>query len=334
LERTPIMKPSTRLAAILGLLAASQAHAAEIVLAMHGGAIPRAELSEEKEAAIRADLEAALRAGAKVIADGGSSLDAVTRAVVMLEDSPHFNAGKGAVFNADGINELDASIMEGHTRRAGAVAGLHRIRNPITLARAVMEKSVHVMMIGEGAEKFAKSVGIEFVEPSYFHTEARWQELLKAREQEKEKAQAGLPLPPSAYYGTVGAVARDHDGHLAAATSTGGMTNKRFGRVGDVPIIGAGTWADTRCAVSSTGWGEMFIRAAVAHDICARMAYRGDSVGKAADAALAEVAKLGGNGGVIVLDARGNAALPFNSGGMYRGTIDADGKVSVAIYAE
>lgn len=330
------MKPSTRLAAILGLLAASQAQAAEIVLAMHGGAgaIPRAELSEEKEAAIRADLEAALRAGAKVIADGGSSLDAVTRAVVMMEDSPHFNAGKGAVFNADGINELDASIMEGHTRRAGAVAGLHRIRNPITLARAVMEKSVHVMMIGEGAEKFARSVGIEFVESSYFRTEARWQELLKAREQEKEKAQAGLPLPPSAYYGTVGAVARDRNGHLAAATSTGGMTNKRFGRVGDVPIIGAGTWADAGCAVSSTGWGEMFIRSAVAHDICARMAYRGDTVEKAADAALAEVARLGGNGGVIVLDARGNAALPFNSGGMYRGTIDAEGKVSIAIYAE
>jgi beta-aspartyl-peptidase (threonine type) len=303
---------------------------------MHGGAgaIPRAELSEEKEAAIRADLEAALRAGAKVIADGGSSLDAVTRAVVMMEDSPYFNAGKGAVFNADGINELDASIMEGHTRRAGAVAGLHRIRNPITLARAVMDKSVHVMMIGEGAEKFAKSVGIEFVDPSYFRTEARWQELLKARELEKEKAQAGLPLPPSAYYGTVGAVARDQQGHLAAATSTGGMTNKRFGRVGDVPIIGAGTWADAGCAVSSTGWGEMFIRSAVAHDICARMAYRGDTVEKAADAALAEVAKLGGNGGVIVLDARGNAALPFNSGGMYRGTIDAEGKVSIAIYAE
>jgi beta-aspartyl-peptidase (threonine type) len=214
------------------------------------------------------------------------------------------------------------------------VAGLHRIRNPITLARAVMEKSVHVMMIGEGAEKFAKSVGIEFVDPSYFRTEARWQELLKARELEKEKAQAGLPLPPSAYYGTVGAVARDRNGHLAAATSTGGMTNKRFGRVGDVPIIGAGTWADDGCAVSSTGWGEMFIRSAVAHDICARMAYRGDTVEKAADAALAEVARLGGNGGVIVLDARGNAALPFNSGGMYRGTIDADGKVSIAIYAE
>jgi beta-aspartyl-peptidase (threonine type) len=328
------MKPSIRIVAVLGLLASGLAHSADIVLAVHGGAgaIPRAELTAEKEAAIRADLEAALRAGAEVIVDGGSSLDAVTRAIVLLEDSPHFNAGKGAVFNADGINELDASIMEGHTRRAGAVAGLHRIRNPITLARAVMEKSPHVMMVGEGAEKFARTVGIDFVDPSYFRTEFRWQQLLKARA--GEKAQAALPLPPSAYYGTVGAVARDRRGHLAAATSTGGMTNKRFGRVGDAPIIGAGTWADAGCAVSATGWGEMFIRSAVAHDICARMAYRGDPVGKAADDALAEVKKLGGDGGVIVLDARGNAALPFNSGGMYRGTIDADGKVSVAIYAE
>jgi beta-aspartyl-peptidase (threonine type) len=316
--------------------AACTVHAGDIVLAVHGGAgaIPRAELTAEKEKAIRADLEAALRAGARVLSEGGSSLDAVTRAVVMLEDSPHFNAGKGAVFNADGINELDASIMEGHTRRAGAVAGLHRIRNPIELARAVMEKSPHVMMMGEGAEKFAQSVGIGFVDPSYFRTEFRWQQLLKAREEEKAKAQAGLPLPSSAYYGTVGAVARDRKGQLAAATSTGGMTNKRFGRVGDAPIIGAGTWADGKCAVSATGWGEYFIRSAVAHDICARMAYRGDSAAKAADDVLAGVAKLGGDGGVIVLDADGNAALPYNSAGMYRGTIDADGKVSIAIYAE
>lgn len=331
------MTMTRRLAAFVALAVfalAARANAGDIVLAIHGGAgaIPRAELTAEKEKAIRADLEAALRAGAKVLSDGGSSLDAVTRAVVMLEDSPHFNAGKGAVFNADGINELDASIMEGHTRRAGAVAGLHRIRNPIELARAVMEKSPHVMMVGEGAEKFAQSVGIGFVDPAYFRTEERWQQLIKARE--KEKAQAGLPLPSSAYYGTVGAVARDRKGQLAAATSTGGMTNKRFGRVGDAPIIGAGTWADDRCAVSATGWGEFFIRSAVAHDICARMAYRGDSASKAAEDVLAGVAKLGGDGGVIVLDADGNAALPYNSAGMYRGTIDADGKVSIAIYAE
>lgn len=332
------MKTSCLRLATVAMIAASAcaAHAADIVLAVHGGAgaIPRAELTAEKESAIRAELEAALRAGAKVLSDGGSSLDAVTRAVVLLEDSPHFNAGKGAVFNADGINELDASIMEGHTRRAGAVAGLHRIRNPIELARAVMEKSPHVMMVGEGAEKFAQSVGIGFVDPSYFRTEERWQQLRKAREEEKAKAQAGLPLPSSAYYGTVGAVARDRQGRLSAATSTGGMTNKRFGRVGDAPIIGAGTWADAKCAVSATGWGEYFIRSAVAHDLCARMAYRGDSAAKAADEVLDGVAKMGGDGGVIVLDADGNAALPYNSAGMYRGTIDAEGTVSIAIYAE
>jgi len=318
------------LAAILSMPLA--ATAGGIVLAVHGGAgaIPRAELTAEKEASIRADIEAALRAGAKALADGGSSLDAVTRAVVLLEDSPHFNAGKGAVFNAAGVNELDASIMDGATRRAGAVAGLHRIGNPVELARAVMEKSVHVMMIGEGAEQFAQSVGIAFVEPGYFRTESRWQELLKAREAAKKQAS----LPSSAYYGTVGAVARDAQGRLAAATSTGGMTNKRFGRVGDAPIIGAGTWADSGCAVSATGWGEYFIRSAVAHDICARVAYRGDSVAKAAADVLVEVARLGGDGGVIVLDAAGNAALPYNSGGMYRGTIDADGAVVVAIYTE
>ncbi|MFN7551786.1 MAG: isoaspartyl peptidase/L-asparaginase family protein [Pseudomonadota bacterium] len=330
------MKTSCLRLATVAILAAAAcaAHAADIVLAVHGGAgaIPRAELTAEKESAIRAELEAALRAGAKVLAGGGSSLDAVTRAVVMLEDSPHFNAGKGAVFNSDGINELDASIMDGHTRRAGAVAGLQRIRNPIELARAVMEKSRHVMMVGAGAEQFARSVGIAFVDPSYFRTEERWQQLLKARE--KEKAEASLPLPAVAYYGTVGAVARDREDRLAAATSTGGMTNKRFGRVGDAPIIGAGTWADGKCAVSATGWGEYFIRSAVAHDLCARVAYRGDAVAKAADEVLAGVAKLGGDGGVIVLDADGNAALSYNSAGMYRGTIDADGTVSVAIYAD
>jgi beta-aspartyl-peptidase (threonine type) len=308
------------------------AGAGDIVLAVHGGAgpIPRAELSAEREARIRADIEAALRIGAKTLAAGGSSLDAVTRAVVLLEDSPLFNAGKGAVFNADGVNELDASIMDGATRRAGAVAGLQRIRNPIELARAVMEKSPHVMMIGAGAEQFARAIGIPFVDPSYFRTEFRWQQLLKAR----EAAKAQASLPSTAYYGTVGAVARDAKGRLAAATSTGGMTNKRFGRVGDAPIIGAGTWADSSCAVSATGWGEYFIRSAVAHDICARVAYRGDSVAKAAADVLAEVARLGGDGGVIVLDADGNASLPFNSGGMYRGTINADGVVVVAIYAE
>lgn len=322
-------------AALAGFVLSAPLPAADIVLAVHGGAgtMPRAELSAEREAAVRADLTRALRAGHAVIAQGGSSLDAVTRAIVVLEDSPYFNAGKGAVFNHDGVNELDASIMDGATRRAGAVAGLHRIRNPVLLARAVMEKSPHVMMAGEGAEAFAKSIGFEFVDPAYFRTEERWQQLQKALA--AEKAQASATLPATAYFGTVGAVARDAKGQLAAATSTGGMTNKRWGRIGDAPVIGAGTYASAQCAVSATGWGEFYIRAAVAHDICARMAYRGDSVRAAAEEVVLKVVPaLGGDGGVIALDASGRVAMPFNTEGMYRGTIDADGKVRTAIYRD
>lgn len=322
-------------AALAGFVLSAPLPAADIVLAVHGGAgtMPRAELSAEREAAVRADLTRALRAGHAVIAQGGSSLDAVTRAIVVLEDSPYFNAGKGAVFNHDGVNELDASIMDGATRRAGAVAGLHRIRNPVLLARAVMEKSPHVMMAGEGAEAFAKSIGFEFVDPAYFRTEERWQQLQKALA--AEQAQASATLPATAYFGTVGAVARDAKGQLAAATSTGGMTNKRWGRIGDAPVIGAGTYASAQCAVSATGWGEFYIRAAVAHDICARMAYRGDSVRAAAEEVVLKVVPaLGGDGGVIALDASGRVAMPFNTEGMYRGTIDADGKVRTAIYRD
>lgn len=322
-------------AALAGFALSAPLPAADIVLAVHGGAgtMPRAELSAEREAAVRADLTRALRAGHAVIAQGGSSLDAVTRAIVVLEDSPYFNAGKGAVFNHDGVNELDASIMDGATRRAGAVAGLHRIRNPVLLARAVMEKSPHVMMAGEGAEAFAKSIGFEFVDPAYFRTEERWQQLQKALA--AEQAQASATLPATAYFGTVGAVARDAKGQLAAATSTGGMTNKRWGRIGDAPVIGAGTYASAQCAVSATGWGEFYIRAAVAHDICARMAYRGDSVRAAAEEVVLKVVPaLGGDGGVIALDASGRVAMPFNTEGMYRGTIDADGKVRTAIYRD
>ena len=329
------MRHHAILAALLALSMSAPLPAADIVLAVHGGAgtMPRAELTAEREAAVRADLERALRAGFSVIRAGGDSLEAVTRAVVVLEDSPHFNAGKGAVFNHDGVNELDASIMDGATRRAGAVAGLHRIRNPVLLARAVMEKSPHVMLAGEGAEAFARSVGFEFVDPAYFRTEERWEQLQKALA--AEKAQAGATMPPGAYFGTVGAVARDGKGHLAAATSTGGMTNKRWGRIGDSPVIGAGTYADANCAVSATGWGEFYIRAAVAHDICARIAYRGDSVQRAADAVVLEVVPgLGGDGGVIALDAKGHVAMPFNTEGMYRGTIDAQGKVRTAVYRD
>ncbi|HET9482789.1 MAG TPA: isoaspartyl peptidase/L-asparaginase [Xanthomonadales bacterium] len=303
-------------------------------LVVHGGAgtMSRAELSAEREAAIRSDLERALRAGHEVLAKGGSSLDAVTKTVVVLEDSPYFNAGKGAVFGADGRNELDASIMHGATRKAGAVAGVHAVKNPILLARAVMEKSAHVMLTGDGAEAFAKSVGIELVDPKYFRTEERWEQLQKAKAAEKSPHAA---LDRSGYFGTVGALALDRAGHLAAATSTGGMTNKRWGRVGDSPIIGAGTWADERCAVSGTGWGEFFIRAAVAHDICARVAYKGDSLADAANAVVMDVVPaLGGDGGVIALDAKGNFAMPFNTQGMYRGTIDDAGKVTIAIFRD
>jgi beta-aspartyl-peptidase (threonine type) len=320
---------------LVGLMVAFQVSAAKVVLVVHGGAgaIPRAEMTEEKEAAIRAALEQALRDGAAVLAEGGSSLDAVSRAVVVLEDAPHFNAGKGAVFTAEGRNELDAAIMDGATLRAGSVAGLTRIRNPILLARAVMEQSPHVMMVGAGAEAFARSIGMDFVDPKYFHTDERWQQLERRRREEAQKPRAALPA--RAYFGTVGAVARDRQGRLAAATSTGGMTMKRWGRVGDAPIIGAGTYANDRCAVSATGWGEYFIRATVAHDICARVIYRGDTLAAAADEVVRKVVpRLGGDGGVIALDADGNAALPFNTEGMYRGTIDADGKVDIAIYRE
>ncbi|HET6604056.1 MAG TPA: isoaspartyl peptidase/L-asparaginase [Xanthomonadaceae bacterium] len=302
-------------------------------LVIHGGAgtMSREELDETREAAIRQALGTALDAGQKVLAAGGSALDAVTATIVLLEDSAHFNAAHGAVFNAEGVNELDASIMDGATLRAGAVAAVHRIRNPIRLARAVMEHSRHVMLIGEGAEAFARGVeGIEFVEPSYFRTEYRWQQLEKARAAE----QAGVfDQYPGTYFGTVGAVALDAQGRLAAATSTGGMTNKRWGRVGDSPIIGAGTWADGHCAVSGTGWGEYFIRLAIAHDICARVAYGDQPLAEAAaEVVMKRLPEAGGNGGVIALDAQGNIATPFNTSGMYRGWVRSDGRREIAIF--
>lgn len=324
----------TALALLLGL--SSTLHAETVqptALVIHGGAgtMSREALTPEREAAIRADLDRALDAGNAVLSAGGSALDAVTAAVVVLEESPHFNAGKGAVFNAQGINELDASIMEGHTLRAGAVAGVHRVRNPIRLARGVMEQSRHVMLIGEGAETFGASIGIEFVDPSWFRTEQRWQQLEDARA--REAAQAAIPR--EYHFGTVGAVALDREGHIAAATSTGGMTNKRWGRVGDAPIVGAGTWADARCGVSATGWGEFFIRLGVAKDICARMAYRGDSLDDAAsEVIMRDVPALGGDGGVIALDSAGNVSLPFNTSGMYRGWVKPDGSRGTAIFSE
>jgi beta-aspartyl-peptidase (threonine type) len=303
------------------------------MFAMHGGAgaMPRSEMTPEREAAIRADLTLALQTGQRILLQGGPAIDAVGAAVVVLEDSPRFNAGKGAVLNANGVAELDASIMDGATLKAGAVAGLHHVKNPIKLARAVMDHSPHVMLIGDGAEAFAKTVGIELVEPKYFYTKQRWDELQEAKA--KARAEPHAALPAKAYFGTVGAVALDRQGHLAAATSTGGMTNKRWGRVGDSPIIGAGTYANAQCAVSATGWGEFYIRAAAAHDICARVEYRGDAIAAAVDAVvMKKIPALGGDGGVIAMDRDGHVAFGFNTEGMYRGTIDNDGNVKIDIY--
>lgn len=309
-------------------------------LVIHGGAgvIKRENLSPEREAEVRAKLEESLRAGHAVLARGGSSVEAVTAAIVILEDSPLFNAGKGAVFTHEGKNELDSSIMNGATREAGAVAGVTHVKNPILLARRVMEKSPHVMMVGAGAEAFAQGQGIELVPESYFRTEERWQQLQRVLEKETQgpvPSASADPLTGDYKFGTVGAVALDQAGRLAAGTSTGGMTNKRYGRVGDAPIIGAGTYADPRCAVSATGHGEFFIRYTVARDICSRVEYQGVSLEKAADTVINDVlVKAGGEGGVIAMDAQGNVATPFNSPGMYRGSIRAEGAPSVSIFKE
>jgi len=309
--------------------------AAPVALVVHGGAgaLPRAELTPAKERAILKDLTLALRTGHALLLADGSALDAVTAAVRVLEDSPHFNAGRGAVYNFDGKHELDAAIMEGHTLRAGAVSGVRTVKNPINLARAVMEHSPHVMLVGEGAEMFAKSQAFKPVDPSYFKTETRWQQYLKAKAQAAATSLREVHQAVSNHTGTVGAVALDRSGHLAAATSTGGMLLKRFGRVGDAPIIGAGTYANKVCAVSATGWGEFYIRATVAHDICARMEYQKVPLQAAADEVVLKIVPaLGGDGGVIALDQQGHIAMPYNTGGMYRGSIDSQGKLTVLIY--
>ena len=322
------------LTVLAAMLTASAATAATPMLVIHGGAgVIRADLTPEKEKLVRADLEAALKVGYGVLKNGGTSLDAVSKAIVVLEDSPRFNAGKGAVFTHDGRNELDSSIMDGATLRAGAVAGVHHIKNPVLLARAVMEKSPHVFMVGEGAEAFARSVGFEMVDPAYFRTDERWKQLQDVLKSEAKGQKAALGR--MIHYGTVGAVALDQAGHLAAATSTGGMTNKRYGRVGDSPIIGAGTYANAKCAVSATGWGEYYIRAVAAHDICARHEYAVKSIEQAAKEVVIDlIPGLGGDGGVIALDAQGNFTTPFNTDGMYRGWVDKDGKIHVAILAD
>jgi len=330
---------------------------------IHGGAgvIIKGSLTPEKEKAYRTALEEAVLAGYKALQNGQSSMDAVVMAIKLLEDDALFNAGKGAVFTNEGKNELDASIMDGKTLMAGAVAGLRHVKNPITLARAVMEKSPHVMMVGDGAEKFAKEQNIELVPEKYFFTQERWDSLQRILKEEKSKeaspkakvqnqkfkvqssnfenqSSGALALTPHARlpinkFGTVGAVALDKNGNLAAGTSTGGMTNKRFGRVGDAPIIGAGTFANNEtCAVSATGWGEYFIRLGVARDISALMEYRALPVQQAADLVMNKVKTLGGDGGVIAIDKFGNIGVSFNSEGMYRAYIDQNGKPVVEIY--
>ena len=302
-----------------------------ISIAIHGGAgvISRSTMTAENERAYRADLERALDAGYGVLEKGGTSLDAVVAAVRILEDSPLFNAGKGAVFNHEGINELDASIMDGATERAGAVAGVRHVKNPIELARLVMERSPHVMLAGEGAEEFALEQGMPLVPGTYFYTERRWQQLEEAQRAERT---AAVEKEDIGFFSTVGAVARDEDGNLAAATSTGGFTNKMVGRVGDSPLVGAGLYADNQtCAVSATGSGEHFVRAVLAHEVAARMRHRGEPLAAAARRSLAGVKALGGEGGLIAVDRTGRVAMPFNSEGMYRGWAQG-GRVHVAIY--
>jgi beta-aspartyl-peptidase (threonine type) len=304
--------------------------AQKAMLVVHGGAgtITRASMTAEAEAQYRAGLEEALRKGHTILAKGGSSLDAVEATIRVLEDNPLFNAGKGAVFTHEGKNELDAAIMDGRTKAAGSVAGVTIIRNPISAARAVMEKSEHVMMVGRGAELFATKMGLEIVDPSYFWTEKRWKSLQQELVKEQQSAN------PDKKFGTVGAVAVDAKGNLAAGTSTGGMTNKQYGRVGDAPIIGAGTYAENESwAVSATGHGEYFIRWTVAHDIAALVKYRGLTVAQAGDEViLKKLGPVNGVGGVIILDTKGNFAMPFNSEGMYRGWIGSDGEPHVEIY--
>ncbi|HZF14909.1 MAG TPA: isoaspartyl peptidase/L-asparaginase [Steroidobacteraceae bacterium] len=301
-----------------------------LAIAIHGGAgsLPRTEMKPEAEAEYLAELATALDSGFEQLAKGGSSLDAVVAAVKLLENSPLFNAGRGAVFTHDGVNELDAAIMDGSNLKAGAVAGLRHVRNPIELARRVMERSPHVMVIGDGAEEFALEQGLELVPRDYFHTQRRWRQLEIAR-------RAGDAASESInYFGTVGAVALDGAGNLAAATSTGGMTNKKYGRVGDSPIIGAGTYANnSTCALSATGHGEYFMRAVVGHDVSALMEYRGLKLAEAVRTVVQEkLVRMGGEGGVIAVDRAGGLALEFNCEGMFRGSRTSTGARSIAIY--
>lgn len=317
-----------------------------IGLAIHGGAgtIKRENMTAAQEKDYREKLQESLDAGYAILDAGGSALEAVMESVKVMEDSPLFNAGKGSVFTSDGKNEMDAAIMDGATRNAGAVAALTRVKNPITAAYAVMVHSPHVFMVGPGAERFAEEQGLEIVDPSYFKVERRYQQWLRIKETEKQQLDHSSLLEieledphfKDRKFGTVGAVALDKDGNIAAATSTGGMTNKRYGRVGDVPIIGAGTYADNAtCAVSATGHGEFFIRTVVGHEIAAQMKYAGKSLEEAADnVVMKQLAEIKGEGGVIAIDQNGNISMPFNSEGMYRGYIKEKGRGKTFIFKD
>jgi beta-aspartyl-peptidase (threonine type) len=304
-------------------------------LAIHGGAgtILRSRMTPEREAAYHVGLRRALDAGRIVLADGGTALDAVSAAVMALEDEPLFNAGRGAVYTSAGKQEMDAAVMDGRDRSAGAVAGICGPRNPVLAARAVMEHSAHVLLIGESAMEFCRRQGLTFEEPSYFYTEQRWNALQETLAMRTSGAE---DQDESRKHGTVGAVARDRHGNLAAATSTGGMTAKSPGRVGDSPVIGAGTWAENgTCAISATGHGEIFIRYAAAHEIASRMRYAGQSLEEASRAVVIDMlAPAGGSGGIVAVDRAGNVSLPFNCSGMYRGMVRGDGKLLTAIYDE
>lgn len=300
-------------------------------LVIHGGAgsMTRGKLSAEQDGAARAGLTKALEAGSAILKDGGSAMDAVSAAIMVLEDDEHFNAGRGAVFTYKGVNELDASIMDGKTLGAGAVTGARYTKNPILLARAVMEKSPHVMLSREGADEFSREQGLEQVNPDYFATPERWRQL------EELKAKKLGWYDVDLKYGTVGAVAVDSEGNVAAGTSTGGLTGKRWGRIGDSPVIGAGNYADNRaCGVSATGAGEFFIRLGVAHEICARMRMLGEDAKTASNHVIKELGLLGGTGGVIVTAPDGTATFAFNTPGMYRGKATSKGEKSVAIYGD
>lgn len=314
-------------------------------IVLHGGAgtILKENMSDSMEVAYRQKLEEAIRAGHKILEEGGTAVEAVQRTINILEDSPLFNAGKGAVFTNEGSNELDASIMDGRDLNAGAVAGVTTVKNPINLAIEVMKNSPHVMLAGKGAEEFAASVGIELVDPEYFYTENRFRSLQRIKDSEKtqldhDDQQAALTSweYKDSKFGTVGAAALDQHGNLAAGTSTGGMTNKRWGRIGDAPIIGAGTYANNNtCAVSGTGWGEFFIRGVVAYDISALMEYKGLSLEEAAREVIQKKnPALGGDGGIVAIDKDGNIVTEFNTAGMYRASMNNKGDLNIGIYGE